>query len=700
MSTELIDVEMPDGTVISGVPKGTSQEEVQKRYNASKATPAVAPSGKTSFTDEDYHQMKKDAFREISSLAVGGLAQVATKNPTLANLSMAAVDYAVRKMNGDQNQVAVPILGDIPLPNTGSKIVDAVIDIGGNMAVNATVNRVLQTAFKIPRGINNLRKTSSTALSTLKLKPSYGQLNPDSLMNDVEDVLLPKAKSESVVRSNRLSKDAAQDLAGDLSGTKITSMVGRPVATRQAIATAIEDQTQQAFKGFIRESNLQAENVKNIAARNVTAIPIVTPGQPTGLVTAQGQPIIGQPTVTFQNIEGAITPQKLVNRVLALKDEVEHIATKPEPNSPLMRDLNSILDVYTDRDPATGKITGYKPINFKDAWAQKIDLADKGWGNSNRSDISVVDSRYKALFKAMSEDIQDGIGTWKVQGAEAAKSYGLARTLVSARNKLFEGANPTRLINLADVKEPSPAINSIVDDDKELKKFLIMNEYKLPNGQNIVGGNKRGLLKAYQFSRMWEDANAMNTAGDITNSHVSVKSFIDDWNKFKTSKNGSTLYSQADMGRIDEFAKAIQTSLSEGSSGVSKYVNIRLATGGFHLAAGMLGAAFISGNGLNMTSGMLGTAALTTVVLTARQVGKMLLNNPDAAAILNQAALGKPLGRSLQGASQVLAYALRNETINLALENGMQVPVKLDAQGKAASQAMNADGDQFKVKTK
>ncbi len=42
MSTELFDVEMPDGTVVSGIPKGTTQSEVMRRYSLQSRPPAGA----------------------------------------------------------------------------------------------------------------------------------------------------------------------------------------------------------------------------------------------------------------------------------------------------------------------------------------------------------------------------------------------------------------------------------------------------------------------------------------------------------------------------------------------------------------------------------------------------------------------------------------------------------------------------------
>lgn len=633
-----------------------------------------------------------DLARQGISLGVGTLALLATKSPSASALATSIVDYAMKKGMGEQTGVNLgfPGLGSTTIPAPEGPIAEPLFDIAGNALANRSFEGVFNAVGKALRGGVNAVKSfapatniSGTAAFPVpptmaeRLKPTYGQMNPDSIIKEIENIALPTLKAESVQRSTKLSKDVAQDVASDLSGgTRITRLVDEPVKTRQRFAAGVENQSERAFRAFIRESNLQADNVRNIANQNIAHFPINVP-TPTGM--RQG----------MYAVEGPINPKNIVDKAIELRNKIESLPTKPDPNSPVLNDLNGIIQSYAEIDPLTGKVLNYKPVSFKDAWATKQELADKGWGNPDRTEINHTYTQYKDLFKAFSSDIETGVGSWTHRGKEALKSYNEARRLVGARIELWEGgANLKKIINLADNKTPIPAIDRILDDEKELPKFLLQNEYKLADGRVVTGGNKRGLLKSYQFMRMWEDANKFVSANDIEQSKVAVQNFTNNWNRYKTSVQGTTLYNKADIARVDEFADAIQTALTlEGSKGVSKYLGVRLASEGFKLGVG--GLAYIFAGGPLMTGSLIGSASLAGAILTARQVGKILLQNPDAAQVLNKMALGKPLGRSAMGASQILAYALRNETIKIVTEGGQEIAVQLDGQGKVKDQLAN-----------
>jgi hypothetical protein len=622
----------------------------------------------------------RDSLPILAALGTSAVTDGATA-PALAS---SVVDFAQRHFMGQPNQVNAGFPGMSfhgELPETGHPLIDAALDIGGNTAINLAEGGLIGKAFKVPRGIMNLfDKTKGAPATTLELKPTYGQLNPKSPMNLIENLTLSGPKSESIRRSNVLSKSVAQDVASDLSGANFTKLATEPViGTREKVATSLEKQTSKAFTSFLNESNLQAQNVRAIASNptNVSNIPVRLPN---------GKFIANR-------VEGPISSVNLVNRAIALKNEMANIATSPTPDSAIRRDLDAIINKYATLDK-NGNITGYKPVSFNDAWAEKVNLGDKGWGKqSQTTDVSPYTSKYQSLFHSIDDDIHAGIQKWGYKPAEANTSFTLAKQYANARNSIFDGYT-AKLVDFASLKAPSGTLNAIMDNKKDLDRFLLANEYKLADGTKIVGGNKRGLAKSYQFMRMWEDANVHNVAGNIQESQTAVKSFVDNWNQYKTSEAGTTLFSKADRERIDAFSQAIQTALTrEGEVGVSHYLMTRLATGGLRVAIGT-GALAFGGHAAGLSPALAGTVGLTGIILSARQIGKILLNHPDASAVLTKMAMGQPLGRSLTGASQILAYALRNETATFTDAKGKEIPVQLDGQGKIKGMAKPTDAFQ------
>lgn len=84
MSKELFDVRMPDGTMIRGVPKGTTQSEVMRRYNKMKeSAPHESHGASGSFETPDIAQRFQKEHPYLAAPAVG-----------LARIGQGAVDAA------------------------------------------------------------------------------------------------------------------------------------------------------------------------------------------------------------------------------------------------------------------------------------------------------------------------------------------------------------------------------------------------------------------------------------------------------------------------------------------------------------------------------------------------------------------------------------------------------------------------------
>lgn len=673
MSKELIDVQMPDGTIISGVPKGTSKAEVQAKYEKLKGIKMEqTPSGGEVPTLGDFRGINPNAAAILDAVApfgagmmVGGLGLGAGATA----LATAGTDFGIRALQGEED------------PNLGN----AIVDIGTNALLNYSGGKVLEAVPKGIRAFRNLQGSGGVPQTLLKLSPTYAQMSDEEigLAELIENTFARSSKSKAVEASTKLSVKEAEAIA--------SQMAGRPLgfADAEDLANSAMTKTSAAFDKFLMESRVHAEEAKKIASQNPTFINKKLKGPQIG-VAPNKDPIYLTKNIQHK-VDGPVYPDKLVNRLVSLKNEVEATLGKPDPNNPLLRDIDSALERLNYKVDKTGKAT-YDPISFDDAWASKSDWGDKGWGNPNRTDLDKVDGRFKHLHNALDEDIQTSMLQWN-NGAKASKSYLTAKKLVQARNALFEGQTG-KLLNLKNVTAPDSKINSIIDDPVELKRFLITNEYKFPNGQTLTGLNKRGDLKAYQFMRMMEDTFKFTDPKDLAKGKLNTAKLVDNWNAFKTSKSGKTLYNQQDVKNIDEFFDAMQHIDTDiGGSGASRYLTLRVASGTFRLGTVAL-AGFLAGGGGGNLAGAIGTAGLLGAALTFRHIGK-ILTNPEAAVVLKKMALGEPLGKSTQTASQLIAYALRNEDIKMVFKNGTESTASLDALGKVKPNIGAADSNKY-----
>jgi hypothetical protein len=240
---------------------------------------------------------------------------------------------------------------------------------------------------------------------------------------------------------------------------------------------------------------------------------------------------------------------------------------------------------------------------------------------------------------------------------------------------------------------PTPVINQIADEVQKMKRFFNTGEINVA-GKSIKSSNPRKDLKGYQYQRLLQENY------DSTTGALDMNRLTQEWNKYKLTDMGKTLYSAEDRANIDEQFRIFNYMASSNKEiGASRYLTLRLATG----TAALGSAVLTTLAGGSAKSSISNAATIIGGYIGLNQLGK-LMTNKDTARIMIAMTRGGALGVSPVIASRMIGRALRGQQIELEVnESGSiyKIPGKIGPDGKFVSTAsldIDKDIPQYSVR--
>lgn len=638
-----------------------------------------------------------------SKVQVGLPANKSQSLPTLAGKAAPYVSSGLGVAAGAAASAVVPEVGALKyLPGlVGSGTMAAIQNLmepkeGGfikNTAVDTAVNeiggRLISGTAKVggllgggvlgavAPSIAEKFGVKSVDQNLLKLKPTTSQLTDSRFMRWLEDTFSPIAKGKALLNSANLSTKEAENLVKSMAGR---SDINLSTINKQAenIATDVEKQ----FDASKFESNRRGAAAKLIAKANVIQLPVYSSvmSPASAVLGPNGLPITGTATKVVQtgteNIEGPIFPNKVLVEAHKLLNDINKSDIRPDPNSPLVRALESIIDNNQATD-ATGNL-GVKPRNFGDMWETKQAIDDIAYGRP-KSQTDFVDGRFKKLAHAINEDIDDSMPLWKVNGDIAQRVWNESKHIVAKRNELFNKAPVEKLVN--EISEQVPVIDKVIANPRELQRTLMTGNLVIPSGgtkdvTNIkyITSNTRKDLQGYELTQLINNAKIVDTKGNVTyDGKKLVESFADP-NKQESYR---ILFSKQNRADIEQFFKNIAQVSDKTKLGMGNYWMLRL--GGTGLTLGATLATALTTGSLPASVGTGG--AVIGATLGANQLGK-LLTNPDSARLMVALAQNGPLNKSIGFAGRVIANVLKNSPVTINYQDGNSINGKIGPDGK------------------
>lgn len=181
MSKNLIDIEMPDGTIISDVPEGTSQAEVLRRYNLSTAQPSQP------VPQVDMRTPGQVAIDQVKNVATG-IGQSITGLPgtikaaltgDVQTLGQGMIGMAQPFVTAAKGIAALPRNSAYPAPTQQEweQAARGAGQIGGSVAMGAALGKGISTAdttLAKARALRNFETGGNPAATTVErgLAPS------------------------------------------------------------------------------------------------------------------------------------------------------------------------------------------------------------------------------------------------------------------------------------------------------------------------------------------------------------------------------------------------------------------------------------------------------------------------------------------------------------------------------------------------
>lgn len=510
--------------------------------------------------------------------------------------------------------------------------------------------------------------------SLAKLKPTTAQITGNKLLEFVENNFGKTSKEAALVRSGKMSQEEANNLI-----QRITGRSDVTINTPFKQAENIEANTLEQFKASQEQSTARGNSVKLIADSKRIQIPIYQQVQtpPSNVLGPNGQPITGATTgikqVGTQEVRGPIVPTNLLNEAKVIMAKIENSLHKPDPNSPLMKDLDSIL-LNAQTFDANGNVVP-KPLNFKDAWQSKQDYGDNGFANPTNS-RGITDVRYKDLYKAINQDIEESIPKWGAgPDVELAKrQFGEAKIIANNRHKLFDEKPIEKLVN--EETNSVPSIDNIIHNPKVLAKSLATGTLVIPEGGDktytgikYITNNTRQDLGGYELGQLIKKAQIVDKQG---NTRFDGQKLLDNFHALENQESYKQLWSAKHRGDIEQFFKNLAMT-SDKLPTTSNYRNMKLGVEGISLLGGLATSIF-TGSPL---SGLI-PAGIIGVDFGASQLNK-LLTNPDSARMMVSLAQNAPLNMSVGLAGRVIANVLKNQKVTLVTKDGSKVEGKLNA---------------------
>lgn len=609
---------------------------------------------------------------------LGGVAGGAAGSPLLGSVLMSAITNLLQPKPKDESH---------------GFALDTATDTAWNEALGPIIKGIAKGGVKVGGGVVGALapefaskfKIPSIDESLLKLKPTYSQLSKSGLAKIIENTFAASAKKAAIKTTSDLTKEEAANIISKISGQSLKLNEG------EILGEGLQKQVLDTYKSYKNVSNLRGNAAKGLAenGRNTQQIPIFkimpNPNNAPALPGAMPQMV---PTGGSYAVTGAVIPTNTIKEVQQIFADMDKSHIKPDPNDPVIKKLNDILDSVYQTDPETGE-KYYKPAwSFGDAWETKKVAGDIGYEGVNTANQTIHDVRFQRIAKAVDSDIENSIknsGLWHPQdGPLALNNYQESKHLTQNRYDLFGATNQTgstikdlvkRQIKGNGVQSPVNVLNDIADDPVKLAQFL--NSDKTPISKDTktqyIFDNKRKDMAAYQVMRMFNNS-LSGDATDASNQVFDPAKFTKQLNPSdaRTQQSLKILFSSQNRADLEQFGKNLAMTTQKGEVGARPYWYLKLASNGLGMTAGLLTGA---------TSSLPGGAAIIGGTIGLNGLGR-LLTNPDSARLMVSLANNGPLNMSLGMAGRVIANVLKNQDIALKYADGTEVNARFGPDGK------------------
>jgi len=610
-------------------------------------------------------------------------------------LGGSGTDYAIRRAHNENPAIQVPF-GEIGQFEPG--YVSGAVDIGTGMASQEMLSKFLRGAYGAGRGaINAFRewKTPGSVVPLPEQGVTYSQYKPPGerkYSEFIENYLAPGAKKAN---QRQAEADALKKIEAELyaqTGQKVDL-----TAPLEREAQSVQSELGQNFLQSIRESTAQGEAAKVGARANtkdynvvvtpekIEKIPGKTEQVDTGLLDEDGNPIMKTvktraktvktpaKTVTV-SVEGPIHPLETNNVIRDINENVSKGVIDPDAASKLLRVVDRVKTKYAN---------GHLPLDFEEAWQIKKDLQEYA-ATHYKDKVNFLGSYYNKLTNALDNDIENSIQhIWDKDPRAAAASldnYLTSKRMAGMRTSSF--ADEVNTVRLQKDEDLWPVVNNVIDDSKKLQNALnagdldILTKNKAGDVVSIQGTNTRRTLQNYQIKRLLQSS---STVDPQTGARVASNpdQLFKNWEQFKLTDSARILYSNEARNNITNIFRNL--SKTAGQTPMERpYLWIQATRGTIGLGTGLL--AHMLGSG--PAYGTLAAAGgYTGAIIGGQQFGK-LLNNSRAAAVLEAASRGGPLGMSQKLASRVIGKALTGESIQVLMKDGSTRNGKVDSDGQ------------------
>ena len=518
---------------------------------------------------------------------------------------------------------------------------------------NEAFGRLFSGAGKIASEIIKPGSVGSEGMNELiPFKPTFSQLTGSRVAKLVENTFSAKDKENALQVSGNIIKDQGE--------AYIQDQVGDPditLATPVKQALNIKQDLESTFDSSKLESNKRGAAATFISKANRKNIPIYALDPLTQQVYQNGT----------RDVIGGITPTRYLQSASDLLKRINASDAPPDPNGPLVKTLNNIINKSKELD-ANGNIIP-RERDFADMWAQKQYIDDIAYNNP-KSKPDFTDDRFKELSKAINQDMTDSISKWPNSGPLALNLWQEAKTIAQKRNQLFLGSPIEKSIN--ELNSPINSINKIIEDPTVLKKAIISGKLQIPDqgAFKYITNNTRKDLAGYEITNLLNSARQQNGTFD----GGKLMQMLTDPDKQESYRMlfGSVKNPQSQRAYLETFFKNINKVQDTDPQGMTRYWALKLTANGLGLAGGLL---------TGVTSSLPGGGAIIGGTLGLSALGK-LMTNTTVAPIMAKLASGEGLGMPIQIAGRMMAEVLRNTPMQLYDKDGNTIDGKINKDGK------------------
>lgn len=544
----------------------------------------------------------------------------------------------------------------------GSDEAPDLADSAKNLAINELGGRALGVVArganaglgKVSKFVSNLFPGISASLTPAqeelsKLSPTFSQyFGNKPIPKTLEDLFASGTKANAIKNSGRLADSAITQEASAVSG-RAPSVVNNP----EDLAGRIQvNNLENSYNSTFREADKQAQNAKLIAQGNISSFINTS----TGEVTPIAGPIHLDDTLTKAN--------KIFSNYQNLVLDV------PEDQKAALNKAYQLIKRTDSQFDQSGQLIKRNPVPFEEAWELKKEFDDlSGWGKP-RGQLTSSERSFRDMASSINDDIDASIPKWKNGGKQASQAWQNSKSAAAQRNVLFsaEGSGNKLSDIIRDVDSPVPAIDSILNDPKQLQRALNTGSIKFRSGA-VSSSNMRGDLQAYNLVKLRDASKAVDPAGGGVT--INGQQLYNNWIDPRSPRNNSTLYSASQKSDYDQLFKNIAATQTKQSAFGSALSKLYLVKGGLAVAPVLLG----------LSTGGIGTAGEVAAVELGAMGLARLMAKPETARILVAAAGGQPLTMSEQMASRRLTAGLQGVTIALTHKDGTKSEGSFDKEG-------------------